>query len=523
MKASIAVVGAGHWGKNLVRNFYELGVLHTICDLNRDLGSKYNAQYPDIKFTDSFNKVLNDSQVNAVVIATPASFHGQMVREALYAEKHVLVEKPIALKLEDGKDLVALAMRKGVVLMVGHILQYHPAIEKLIEIINKGELGKIQYIYSNRLNIGKIRFEENILWSFAPHDISIILSLLNETPKTVCATGGSYLQHQIPDVTVTTMDFRSGVKAHIFVSWLHPFKEQKLVVVGDKKMAVFDDISKEKLFLYPHRIEWVERIPVACKAEAEIINIKMEEPLKAECKHFLQCTENNEKPKTDGGEGLRVLQILQACQESLSNSGIKIELKELDEQRRQEYFVHKSSYIDEDVEIGGRTRIWHFSHIMKGCKIGKDCRIGQNVVIGRNVIIGNGCKIQNNVSVYEGVTLEDGVFCGPSMVFTNVFNPRAKIPRMDEIRPTLVKEGATIGANATVICGNTIGRYAFIGAGALITRDVPDYALITGSPGGISAWMCECGIRLDFNGNEGKCPECKKLYIREKNKVKPCN
>jgi UDP-2-acetamido-3-amino-2,3-dideoxy-glucuronate N-acetyltransferase len=519
MGNNIGIVGAGYWGKNLVRNFYELGFLHTICDLNRELVNKYKKQYPDIKFTDSFTHLLNDSQVNAIVIATPASLHGNMVREALLAKKHVMVEKPIALNMEEGEELVSLAMKQGVVFMVGHILRYHPAIERLKELINKGELGKIQYIYSNRLNIGKIRFEENILWSFAPHDISVILYLLNETPDTVYATGGSYLQHQIPDVTITTMDFRSGVKAHIFVSWLHPFKEQKLVVVGDKKMAVFDDISKEKLFLYPHKIEWVERVPVVCKAEVEIVSVKMEEPLKVECKHFLQCIEGNKTPKTDGEEGLRVLQILQAFQESLSNNGLKIELNKLYERKSKEYFVHKSSYIDEDVEIGEGTKIWHFSHIMRGSKVGKNCRISQNVLIGSNVTIGNGCKIQNNVSVYEGVTLEDEVFCGPSMVFTNVFNPRSEIPRMNELRPTLVKKGTTIGANATIICGQTIGKYAFIGAGAVVTKDVPDYALITGSPGKISGWMCECGIKLDIEQSMGICKGCKRQYKRIENRV----
>ena len=203
----------------------------------------------------------------------------------------------------------------------------------------------------------------------------------------------------------------------------------------------------------------------------------------------------------------------------MSNNGLKIELNKLYERKSKEYFVHKSSYIDEDVEIGEGTKIWHFSHIMRGSKVGKNCRISQNVLIGSNVTIGNGCKIQNNVSVYEGVTLEDEVFCGPSMVFTNVFNPRSEIPRMNELRPTLVKKGTTIGANATIICGQTIGKYAFIGAGAVVTKDVPDYALITGSPGKISGWMCECGIKLDLEQSMGICKSCKRQYKRIENRV----
>ena len=175
------------------------------------------------------------------------------------------------------------------------------------------------------------------------------------------------------------------------------------------------------------------------------------------------------------------------------------------------FFVHASSFVDDDVVIGEGTKIWHFSHIMPGTRIGAACNIGQNVVAGPDVTIGNGCKIQNNVSLYKGVTLEDDVFCGPSMVFTNVFNPRANIRRMDEARPTLVKRGASLGANCTIVCGTTIGRYAFVGAGAVITRDVPDHALVYGNPATVRGWVCECGEKLD---EELACPVCGLRYAR---------
>ncbi|MGB5156410.1 DapH/DapD/GlmU-related protein [Desulfobacterium sp. N47] len=177
-----------------------------------------------------------------------------------------------------------------------------------------------------------------------------------------------------------------------------------------------------------------------------------------------------------------------------------------------DYFVHESSYIDEGVQIGKGTKIWHFSHVLPGSKIGKSCNIGQNVVIGPDVTIGDNCKIQNNVSIYKGVTLEYGVFCGPSMVFTNIFNPRAEISKMDQARPTLVKKGATLGANCTIVCGHTIGQYAFIGAGAVVTKDVPDYALMAGNPARQIGWVCECGEKLN---DEGHCHACGKLYQRE--------
>jgi UDP-2-acetamido-3-amino-2,3-dideoxy-glucuronate N-acetyltransferase len=523
MKTKVAVIGAGYWGKNLIRNFFELGALGAICDSNELLKTNYREKYPSVAFVHSYKEILADSSIEGIVLATPAATHFQLAQKAINEGKHVYVEKPLALKVEEGEQLVAIARKKGKNLMVGHILQYHNAVIKLKELIDNGELGKIQYIYSNRLNIGKIRAEENILWSFAPHDISVILMLLGEMPNTVYATGGNYLQQRVADVTLTTMDFPSGVKAHIFVSWLHPFKEQKLVVVGDKKMAVFDDVSKEKLFLYPHKIEWLHRVPVASKAEAELIPFEMMEPLKAECQHFLTCIQNGSTPKTDGYEGLRVLQILNACQESLNNGSNTIELNKLNETselNKPSFFAHESSYIDQDVEIGEDTSVWHFSHILPGSKIGNKCKIGQNVVIGPRVTIGDGCKIQNNVSIYEGVTLEEDVFCGPSAVFTNVFNPRSHIPRMKELQPTQVKRGATIGANATIVCGHTVGRYAFVGAGSVVTNDVPDYALIKGNPGRIAGWMCRCGVKLEFSGNTAACAICGSSYVKNGDSVK---
>jgi len=289
MEKNIAVVGAGYWGKNIIRNLYQLGSLKIICDKRDQLEENFKSQYPEVTFTSSFSNVLSDSSIKAVAIATPEETHYHLAKEALLADKDVFVEKPLALKLEEGEELAKLSRKKGKILMVGHILRYHPAVNKLKELIDQGELGKIQYIYSNRLNIGRIGNKSNILWNFAPHDISVILFLLEEFPEIVFSTGGSYLQPEIFDVTLTCMDFAGGVKAHIFVSWLHPFKEQKLVVVGSKKMAVFDDVSGEKLLLYPHKINWVERTPVAQKADSEIVPLQMEEPLKLECQHFIEC------------------------------------------------------------------------------------------------------------------------------------------------------------------------------------------------------------------------------------------
>lgn len=510
-KQSVAVVGSGYWGSNLVRVFHELNALAVVCDHDEESLNRVKQKFPDVAVDHRFENLLRPSSPAALVIATPAETHHRLCREALVAGKDVFVEKPLALKPEDGQELIQLAKAKGRLLMVGHILLYHPAIVKLKELVASGELGRIQYIYSNRLNLGKIRREENILWSFAPHDISVILMLLGEMPTEISAHGGCYLHSSIQDVTVSTLAFRSGVRAHMFVSWLHPFKEQKLVVVGERQMAVFDDLeSKDKLSLYSHQIEWVERVPIPHKADAKAVAVDSAEPLKEECRAFLHALASREDPPSSGAQGLRVLQVLDACQRSLELGGQVTGLGGT--QRRPHFYAHPTSVVDERVEIGAGTKIWHFSHIMNDSRIGQNCNIGQNVVISPDVVIGNNVKIQNNVSVYTGVRLEDDVFCGPSMVFTNVNNPRSAVSRKDHYASTLVKKGATLGANSTIVCGHTIGRFAFVGAGAVVTKNVPDHGLVAGNPARIIGWACECGIRLSMKESEGTCSECGRRY-----------
>ncbi len=508
----IAVIGSGYWGKNLVRTLHALSALECVCDIRDETLSRIEAEY-HVRTTRDPDAVLADRNIQGVAIATPAADHFNMVRKCLLHDKDVYVEKPLALHVEEGRELVALAAERKRILMVGHILEYHPAVRELKRLISEGELGNIQYIYSSRLNLGKLRTEENILWSFAPHDISAILYLLGEMPTHVTTQGGSYLNPQIPDTTLTTCDFRSGVKAHIFVSWLHPFKEQKLTIVGGKKMAVFDDVERErKLVLYVHRIDWVDRVPVAQKAGGQVVPLPADEPLRLECEHFLECIRTRQIPRTCGEKALGVLQVLDGCERSLKQGGrVEIAVARLG------YQAHPSAIIDPGCEIGEGTKIWHFSHIMAGAKLGPNCNLGQNVVVSPGVKIGKNVKIQNNVSVYTGVELEDDVFCGPSMVFTNVINPRSHIIRKHEYRKTLVKQGASIGANATVVCGVTLGKFSFVGAGAVVTRDVPDYALVVGAPAKQIGWMCYCGVRLEGFSSELKCPDCGRPYRVESN------
>ena len=462
----IAVIGCGYWGKNLVRVFAELGALAALVDAHAPTVAALQAKHGGRAM--EFEEALADVTIDSVAIAAPAALHYRLAKEALRAGKHVFVEKPLALEVGEAQELCELAERLDRRLMVGHLLQYHPAFLKLKELVREGRLGRLQYLYSNRLNLGKIRREEDILWSFAPHDLSMILSLVGSEPVGVTAVGGYYLHDAIADVTTTTLNFPGGERAHVFVSWLHPFKEQKLVVVGSDAMAVFDDGEPwaRKLQLYPHKVAWKDNIPVAAKAEALAIEVPQDEPLKQECGHLLDCVRTGATPRTDGREGVRVLSVLQRASRALQEAPPTAPTpagatKPAAARVAKDYpgvTIHESAYVDVGVEIGQGTKIWHFSHILGNVTIGRNVNIGQNVVIGPKVTVGDNVKIQNNVSVYEGVTLEDGVFCGPSCVFTNVNNPRAEVMRKSEYRATLVKRGASIGANATIVCGHTLGE-----------------------------------------------------------------
>ena len=515
----VAVVGCGYWGKNLVRNFSEIGALACVNDHKPEIAQSLAEKHDSV--ARPFAEILNDPEIHGLVIAAPAEQHAALVEEGLLAGKDVYVEKPLALKVSDAERLCRLAADKGRILMVGHLLQYHPAFLKLKDLAASGELGRINYIYSNRLNLGKFRSEENALWSFAPHDISMILALIGQEPETVTALGHNYLHKAIADVTTTHMTFATGQAAHIHVSWLHPFKEQRLVVVGGKGMAVFDDRLDwaEKVQVYPHGITWRDGMPHPEKADSVPVPLDKAEPLRLECEHFLECIAAARTPRTDGEEGLRVLKVLDAAQRSME-SGKAVTFRG-GAAADKGVMIHESAEVDDPVEIGEGTKIWHFSHILGDTKIGENCNIGQNVVVGPRVTVGKGCKIQNNVSVYPGVTLEDYVFCGPSMVFTNVTNPRSEVNRKDAFKETLVRTGATIGANATVVCGTTIGRYAFIGAGAVVTKDVPDHALVVGNPARRVGSMCRCGERLpDGEWTEAVCKACGTQYENQDGTVR---
>lgn len=512
MNPKIAVLGCGYWGKNLVRNFHGLGALGLVCDpaeAGRDTAKSLS---PEVTISDSLDAALADDTITAVAIAAPAIQHFALVKAALQAGKDVFVEKPLCLDAAEGQELVALADRMGRVLMVGHLLQYHPHVQALHTLLATGDLGKLHYITSNRLNLGKIRREENALWSFAPHDISVILSLAaGQLPDRVRCTGGEYLNHGVADTTLTAMRFSNGIQAHVFVSWLNPFKEQKLTVVGSAGIAVFDDTKPwaEKLVIYRHYLTWANgQVPTANKTSGEPVPVPESEPLANECRHFLECCLHRRTPRTDGREGLRVLSVLQAAQQSLDADGKAVNPSSVRPGGSPDFFVHPTAIVDDGALIGRGTKIWHFSHVMKSAVIGEKCVLGQNVNVDGGTIIGNNVKIQNNVSIYTGLVIEDDVFLGPSCVLTNVSNPRSQVNRHSLYEKTTIRRGASIGANATIVCGVTIGRYAFVAAGSVVTRDVSDYALVMGNPARQKGWISRHGHVLQ-PGPDGlmTCPE----------------
>lgn len=525
---NLALIGAGYWGKNLARNFHQLDALAVVCDASDETLNRQAQACPGIRTTKSFEEVLADSSITRVAIAAPAAQHYTLAKRALQAGKDVFVEKPLALDSKGGAELADLAEEKGLILMVGHLLQYHPCVRSIQHLLAGGELGKLQYITSNRLNLGKIRREENALWSFAPHDISVILSLVGgELPDQVRCIGEAFLNNGIADVTLTTLRFPGGVHAHVHVSWINPFKEQKLTVVGSHAMVVFDDTLpwKEKLVLYRQPLVWSGgQVPEAKKSQGELVEITEEEPLRLECAHFLECCDQRKPPITDGREGLRVLQVLNAAQQSLDHQGEAASSANVSVSAPQfpDFFSHPTTIIDPAAKIGAGSKIWHFSHIMAGAELGDKCNIGQNVVVSSGVKLGRNVKVQNNVSIYTGVICEDDVFLGPSMVFTNINNPRSAVVRRDQYVATRIRRGASIGANATIVCGNELGEYCFIGAGAVVTKPVKPFALVVGNPAKQIGWMSEYGEKIDLPlQGEGSytCPHTGSCYQLQDNQL----
>ena len=329
----IAVVGAGGWGINHVRAFARArdAQLVAVADLSEGSLKRAAGFAPNARMLRSLDEVLALPDVDAVVLATPASAHAAHAQKALEAGKHVFVEKPLALSVADAEQVVRAAEKAGRTLMVGHIMLYHPVVERMKSIIKSGELGWILYLYAVRVNLGTLRRDENALWSLGPHDASIVLHLLDDQPQTVSARGGAYLQKGIHDVAFVNLQFKSGVMAQIQLSWLDPRKERRVTVVGSRKMLEFDDVHPiEKLRIYdkgferpPAFSEFSEFLSIR-NGDIHIPQVPLAEPLELECRHFLECVAANRRPLSDGTSGLNVVRILEAAQRSLQDNGVPV-------------------------------------------------------------------------------------------------------------------------------------------------------------------------------------------------------
>ena len=316
----LCVVGTGYWGRNLVRNFDGLGVLEALCEASPETAASIANTFSEARVLSDVGAVVADPSLNAVAIATPAVTHGALVRQFLEADRHVFVEKPLCLDPREASELGDLAEARSRTLMVGHLLLYHPAFRALQSLVATGQVGQLRYIYSNRASLGKVRTEENALWSFAPHDVSMILALTGRMPERVIASGANYLTDGVADTTLSHLTFSHDLQAHIFVSWLHPYKEHRMVVVGSEGMIVFNDVAEgeDKLLLYPHVSKSEGGVPVINRAEAKPISYEAAEPLHLECAHFLDCVISGNRPLSDAAEGARVLRVLKACEESIT-------------------------------------------------------------------------------------------------------------------------------------------------------------------------------------------------------------
>ncbi len=516
----IALLGHGRWGKNHARVLNELGVLSAICDPSQDTLDSLTSPYPNVHLDTSMES-LDELGLDGVVLATPAATHAELAQHFLERDLNVFVEKPLALNLSEALALGELAEQRGRVLQVGHILEYHPMRTRIAEFLAAGQLGRLLSARLIRTNLGTIRDTEDILFSFAPHDIAFALELGGGPPASVNADGLDLLGRGLADTASMTLYFEEPrqLSIQIQVSWLEPRKEHRALLVGTEGMLEWNDTKGEQaLTFYQTKLDLS---PAATKRisleKREELPLSSGEPLKLELQDFIGCIEEQKAPRAGAPSGIGVMAVLDACARSIHQQRRVAVTTE-----RKQSFVHESAEVHPDATLGPGAKIWHHCHVMGNTSVGEDASLGQNCFVAANVTIGARARVQNNVSVYEGVELGDDVFVGPSAVFTNVRYPRAFVSRKDEYEKTTVKRGATIGANSTVVCGSTIGEYAFVAAGAVVTKDVPPYVLVEGVPAVRSGFMCRCGERLHFAEKEAtSCTRCTLSYRKAGDSILP--
>ena len=331
---NIGIVGLGYWGPSLLRTFNQLSICRVkcCCELNADTRQAFQQRYPYITFTPNYDQLLLDPDLDAIVIATPVPTHYPLAKKALDHDKHVFVEKPLTLDLDQAVELTEISEQKKLTLMVGHLMLYHPAVETLKQMIENGDLGKIYYLYSQRVNLGRIRPQENAMWSLAPHDFSMVMYLIGQQLVSVSARGAAYLQPGIEDVVFVNLEFQDHIMAHIHCSWLDPHKIRKLTIVGENRMVVFDDMQPNgqltvynKGFHHPLTDDRKEFLPpIERFGDIWIPHIAMEEPLLNECRHFIESINTSKRPRSDGRNGISILKLLKLATTSIQQDGMKI-------------------------------------------------------------------------------------------------------------------------------------------------------------------------------------------------------
>ena len=515
----LGLAGLGPWGRHHARVLARLGVLHAICDPAPETLEQAARKHPSARPYEQLEAMLGDPDLDAIVLATPPRLHARQAIEVLRSGRSVLVEKPLALTAAEAERVAEEAERRGLVLRVGHLLLHHPAFETLKKALDEGTLGRLAWVEARRTNFGRFRDVEDALWNLAVHDVALLVELLGSTPVEVRCDGLRALGTPRIDEALLSLRFPSGLVARIHASWLHPVRTRRLTLVGQQGQIVFDDTlpAQRKLLLHRHTVRWREgHRPEAARGDTVALALPDREPLEAQANAFLEALQGNRLGRGDGAHAVTVTRILEAAQRSLQEDGRPVApsaTPPAPPSQQSMPFVHPSAHVDPGARLGPGTRVWHGAHVCSGAHVGEACVLGQNVYVGPGVRIGDRCRLQNDVSVFEGVELERGVFCGPGATFTNVSRPRALFPRRDAFERTLVREGASLGANSTIVCGVTVGRHALVGAGAVVTRDVPDHALVVGVPARRIGWVCTCGERLEEEAsNHWRCTRCGRRY-----------
>ena len=493
-----AVIGVGNMGKNHARIYHELtnSQLIAVADSNPEL--KIIAERYGAKFYTDYKEMLDKEEINAISIVVPTRLHKEVAVNCFKSGKHVLLEKPIAPSISEAEEIINASKQANKTLAIGHIERFNPVIKELKKIIQEGGLGRILSVVTKRIGVSPPDTKDNnVVIDLAIHDIDISNHLFDSIPSKVYSITGSALSLTSEDYATILLEYEGKASASIHVNWITPTNVRQLSINGTEGYAELDYVT-QKLVVYPKMAsgvfsdfkDFVEKYGKFPKIE---IPIPKKEPLKQELEEFLKCIEEGKAPLIGGNQGLDAL---------------KIAIKALNRTKKEEYFKHPSAEVSEKAKIKKGTKIWNNVQVRENSKIGENCIISKDVYIDHGVIIGDNVKIQNSVPVYNGVTLEEGVFIGPYATFTNDKLPRAINPDGSQkaggtnafdwkISTTLVKKGASIGANSTILSGITIGEWALIGAGSVVTKDVPEYGLVMGNPAKLKGFVCPCGKKLE--------------------------